>query len=90
MNSRINIAGMNIAQVISLATFLIGFITIWIQLEIRIAEVNVEVVDIKQDLLMHKSENRQDMELLRNENNDNTREILQKVDEIQIYLRNKK
>lgn len=80
---------MNLAQAISLATFLIGFITIWIHLEIRIAEVNVEVVNIKQDLAMHKTENRNDFELLRNENNANIREILQKIDEIQIYLRNR-
>jgi hypothetical protein len=90
MKPRINIAGMTMAQAISLCTFLVGFITIWIQLEIRIAEVNVDVVNIKQDLVMHKTENRNDLELIRQENNGNTREILQKVDEIQIYLRNKK
>jgi hypothetical protein len=90
MNSRINIAGMNLAQAVSLATFIIGFITIWIQLEIRIAEVNVEVVNIKQDMITHKAENRKDMEEMRNESNGNAREILRKVDEIQIYLRNKK
>jgi len=90
MNSLINKTGMTIYQAISLAGFLIGFVTIWIQLEIRIAEVNVEVTNIKQDLASYKTDNRKDMEVLRNENSSNTKEILNKVDEIQIYLRNKK
>ena len=38
----------------------------------------------------HETDNRNDLDILRTENNKNTREILRKVDEIQIYLRNKK
>ncbi|MCX6266822.1 MAG: hypothetical protein NTW16_05620 [Bacteroidetes bacterium] len=88
MNSRSNIAGMTISQMVSLTGFIMGFVTIWIHLEICIAEINVELTNLKQDLIQHKTDNRKDIEILRNDNAGNTREILRKVDEIQIYLRN--
>ena len=90
MNPRPNLAGMSISQLVSIAGFIMGFVTIWIHLEIRIAEINVELTNLKQDVVMHKTDNRKDLEILRTENNMNIREILRKVDEIQIYLRNKK
>ncbi len=90
MNARSHIAGMNLSQAVSIAGFIIGFVTIWIHLEIRIAEINVDLTNLKQDLIMHKNDNRKDMETLRNEINTDTKEILRKVDEIQIYLRNRK
>ncbi len=90
MRTRTSIAGISISQAVSLAGFIIAFITVWVQMEVRIAEVNVEVTNLKQDFLTHKTENRKDMDLLRNENIASTKEILQKVDEIQIYLRNRK
>jgi len=65
MNERTIIAGMTLSQAISLAGLIIAFITIWIHLEVRIAEVNVEIINIKQDLISHKSGNRKDLELLR-------------------------
>ncbi|MDP1620911.1 MAG: hypothetical protein Q8M08_01095 [Bacteroidales bacterium] len=81
---------MKFSQTVTVAGFIMGFVTIWIHLEICIAEINVDLTNLKQDVIMHKTDNRKDMELLRNDNNDNTLEILRKVDEIQIYLRNKK
>ena len=90
MSPRSTVAGMPMSQIISLAGFIIGFVTIWIHLEISIAEINVDLAYLKQDMLLHKSDNRKDLELLRNDNTGNTREILRRVDEIQIYLRNKK
>ncbi|MEI7727038.1 MAG: hypothetical protein WCK09_18150 [Bacteroidota bacterium] len=69
---------------------IIGFVTIWIHLEISIAEIYVDLSNLKQDLIVHKSDNRKDMEILRSENSNNTKVILEKVDEIQIYLRNRK
>jgi hypothetical protein len=88
MSPRSSLAGMTMSQIISLAGFIIGCVTIWIHLEISIAEINVDLANLKQDLLLHKTDNRKDIELLRNDNANNTREILRKVDEIQIYLRN--
>jgi hypothetical protein len=90
MESKSNLSGINMAQAVSIASFIIGFVTIWIHLEIRIAEINVDLTNLKQDMIIHKTDNRKDMEILRNENNNNTKAILEKVDEIQIYLRNKK
>ena len=42
---------------------------------------------MKQDLILHKSDNRKDLELLRTDLKGDTKEILRKIDEIQIYLR---
>ena len=90
MNARVSLAAVNVPQAVSIAGFIIGFVTIWIHLEIRIAEVYVDLTNLKQDMIVHKTDNRKDMEILRSENNNNTKVILEKVDEIQIYLRNKK
>ena len=90
MNARTTLADLNMSQIVSIAGFIIGFITIWIHLEICIAQINVDLSNLKQDVIIHKTDNRKDMEILRNENNNNTKMILDKVDEIQIYLRNKK
>lgn len=90
MTPRFNRSGLNISQLISIAGFILGIVTIWIHLEIRIAEINVDLTNLKQDFLTHKTDNRKDLDILRTENNKNTREILRKVDEIQIYLRNHK
>ena len=90
MNPRSSLAGLSLSQIISLAGFILGFFTIWIHLEIRIAEINVDLSNLKQDMIIHKTDNRKDLEILRNENNNNIREILRKVDEILIYLRNRR
>jgi hypothetical protein len=81
---------MSLAQATGLATFIAGVVTVWIHLEIRIAEINVELFNLKQDQVIYKSDTRRDMEIMRSENNSNTKEILRKVDEIQVYLRNNK
>ncbi|MCX6266767.1 MAG: hypothetical protein NTW16_05335 [Bacteroidetes bacterium] len=90
MTSHTNLNGLNISQLVSIAGFITGIVTIWIHLEIRIAEINVDLTNLKQEMISHKNDNRNDLDILRTENNKNTREILRKVDEIQIYLRNKK
>jgi len=63
--------------------FHLGFI--W---EIRLAEINVELSNLKQDLVFHKADNRKDLETLRSDLKSDTKEILRKIDEIEIYLRN--
>ena len=90
MNNRSNLAGMNISQLVSIAGFIVGIVTIWIHLEIRIAQIDVDLTNLKQDMIIHKADNRKDLEILRTETNTDTKEILRKVDEIQIYLRNHK
>jgi len=79
---------MPIAQSISLFTFLVAIISIWIHMEIRIAEINVEIANMKQDLLLHKADNQNDINLIRSDIKTDTKEILKRIDEIQIYLRN--
>lgn len=79
-----------IPKLVSIAGFIMGLLSIWVRMEISIAEINVELANLKQDMLFHKTENRKDAEMLRSENATNTREILRKVDEMQIYLRNRK
>ncbi|MCK9220819.1 MAG: hypothetical protein M0P47_12335, partial [Bacteroidales bacterium] len=61
---------------------------IWVQMEIRLAELNVEITNMKQDMMVHKTENRRDMETQRTDINTDMKEIIRKIDEIQIYLRN--
>ncbi|MCX6304064.1 MAG: hypothetical protein NT040_03760 [Bacteroidetes bacterium] len=51
-------------------------------MEIRLAELQVEIVNIMRDLMIHKSDNRKDFETLGNEIHTDTREILQRMDEI--------
>jgi len=81
------IFGMPMPQAISLLTFLIAIVSIWVHIEIRLAEINVELFNMKQDLILHKSDNRKDLESLRIDLKGDTKEILRKIDEIQIYLR---
>ena len=78
---------MPMPQAISLLTFLIAIVSIWVHIEIRLAEINVELFNMKQDLILHKSDNRKDLESLRIDLKGDTKEILRKIDEIQIYLR---
>jgi len=88
MPTKNTILGMPIAQAISLFTFLVAIVSIWIHMEIRIAEINVELTNMKQDLLLHKADNQNDIDLIRSDIKTDTKEILKKIDEIQIYLRN--
>jgi len=88
MQTKPTILGMPIAQSISLFTFLVAIISIWIHMEIRIAEINVEIANMKQDLLLHKADNQNDINLIRSDIKTDTKEILKRIDEIQIYLRN--
>jgi len=88
MNMKTTIFGIPLPQAISLITFLIAVISIWVHMEIRLAEINVELVNMKQDLHSHKVENTKDFDVLRGDIKSDTREILKKIDEIQIYLRN--
>ena len=81
------IFGMPMPQAISLLTFLVAIVSIWVHIEIRLAEINVELFNMKQDLILHKSDDRKDLELLRTDLKGDTKEILRKIDEIQIYLR---
>ena len=90
MNSRQTLFGMPLPQAIGFFSFLVIIISIWFHMEISIAELNVEIANVKQDLVVHKADNRRDFETLRAEINTDTKEILRKVDEIQIYLRNRK
>ena len=82
--------GLSITQFISVITFVMGIITIYIHLEVRVAEINVDLVNLKQDLRNHKAENRTDFETLHYDISSGNKEILRNVNEIQIYLRNKK
>ena len=85
MTSRSSIFGIPLSQVVSSGTFIVCVVSIWIHLEVRIAEVNIEIENLKQDINVHKTDNRRDYELLHND----MHEISGKIDEIQIYLRNK-
>ena len=88
MTTKPTILGMPIVQAISLFTFLIAIISIWVHMEIRIAQINVELTNMKQDFLLHKTDNRKDLLLIRSDIKTDTKEILKRIDEIQIYLRN--
>jgi len=48
---------MPMPQAISLLTFLVAIVSIWVHIEIRLAEINVELFNMKQDLILHKSDN---------------------------------
>ena len=84
------IFGLPLPQAISLLTFLVAIISVWVHMEIRLAEINVELTNLKQDLIFHKSDNSREIETLRSDIKSDTREILKKIDEIQIYLRDPK
>jgi cell division protein FtsL len=90
MKTKTTIFGMTLSQAIALFSFLITIISIWINMEIRIAEINVEITTLKEELQSHKTENRKDFETVQSNSSADSREILRKIDEIQIYLRNKK
>ncbi len=83
------IFGIPFTHAISLLSFMVVIISIWVHIEIRLAEINVELFNMKQDLVLHKTDNRKDLEILRSDLKVDTKEILRKIDEIQIYLRNK-
>ena len=90
MPTKTHIFGLPLPQFISLLTFLIAVISIWVHMEIRLAEINVEIINLKQDLLLHKSDNRKDLDLIRADIKSDNKEILRKIDEIQIYILNRK
>ncbi|MDD4554892.1 MAG: hypothetical protein PHP04_11865 [Bacteroidales bacterium] len=85
-----NILGLPLPQAISLFTFLLAIISIWVHMEIRLAELNVEITNLKQDLLLHKTDNTRNFDIIRSDIKADTKEILKRIDEIQIYLRNPK
>lgn len=87
MSPRLILTGINLSQIISFIGLIMGFFAIWLNIEVRLAAINVDLTNLKQDMIIHKSDNRKDLETLRNENNSNTRELIRKVDEMQIYLR---
>jgi len=82
-----HILGLPLPQAISLVTFLLAIISIWVHMEIRLAELNVEITNLKQDLFMHKADNSKNFDLIRSDIKSDTKEILKRIDEIQIYLR---
>ncbi|MEI6174934.1 MAG: hypothetical protein WCR01_14380 [Bacteroidota bacterium] len=87
MNARHTLFGLPIPQAIGLFSFVIAIVSIWVQMEIRLAELNVEIANLKQDMVIHKTENRRDLETQRTDINTDMKEIIRKIDEIQIYLR---
>ena len=82
--------GLPLSQGISFLSFLIAVISIWVHMEIRLAEINVEIINMKQDLFIHKSDNRKDMDLIRSDIKADNNEILGKIDQIQLYILNSK
>ena len=90
MNAKGTFLGLSLSQAIGFISFLLTIISIWVHLEVKVAELNVDITNLKQDLMVHKEDNRKDIESLRNDIKVSSEQILTKVDEIQIYLRNKK
>ncbi|MFH1081434.1 MAG: hypothetical protein V1766_14460 [Pseudomonadota bacterium] len=90
MSHRLSLFGMSLPQSISLISFILALASIWLHMEIRIAEINVDLANLKQDMVQHKTDNRKDFDILRSDINGDTQEIIRKIDEIQIYLRNNK
>lgn len=90
MTLKPTIFGLSLPQAISLFTFLLAIISVWVHMEIRLAEVNVEITNLKQDMLLHKADNTKDFDAIRSDIKSDTKEILKRIDEIQIYLRNNK
>ena len=87
MTTRSTLFGLSRSQSVSIISFLLALASVWTHMEIRIAEINVDLVNLKQNLVQHKTDNRNDFDILRNAMNDDTKEIIHKIDEIQIYLR---
>ena len=90
MKPKPTLFGFPLSQAIGLFTFLIAVISIWVHMEIRLAEINVEIVNMKQDLFVHKSDNRKDIELIHADIKSDNKEILGKIDQIQLYILNNK
>ncbi|MDD4604144.1 MAG: hypothetical protein PHF97_10100 [Bacteroidales bacterium] len=88
MTAKHTLFGIPVPQAVGLFSFVIAIVSIWVQMEIRLAELNVEITNMKQDMMVHKTENRRDMETQRTDINTDMKEIIRKIDEIQIYLRN--
>ena len=82
------IFGFPILQAISLATFIAGIISVWVHLEIQIAAINVEIINLKKNVEQHIADNRNEIDALKIDIKSDTREILKQVNEIQVYLRN--
>ena len=76
MSSRITLLGMNLPHAISLITLFLALASIWLHMEIRIAEINVDLINLRQTVVQHKTDI-----------NSDTKTIIHKIDEIQIYLR---
>ena len=87
MTTRSTLFGLSRSQSVSIISFLLALASVWTHMEIRIAEINVDLVNLKQNLVQHKTDNHNDFDILRNAMNDDTKEIIHKIDEIQIYLR---
>ncbi len=87
MTRRSYIFGLPFPQAISLLTFLLAIISIWVHMEIQLAELKVEITNFNQDLLLHKTDNTRSFEIIRSDIKSNTMVILKRIDEIQIYLR---
>ena len=83
------ILGLPIPHAVSLVTFVAGVISVWVHLEIQIAAINVEIVNIKKNLDQHITDNRKEIDILKVDIKSDTREILKQINEIQIHLRNK-
>jgi len=81
------IFGLPVTQAISLATFIMGVISVWVHLEIQIAAINVEIINLKKNIEQHCSDNRKELDVLKVDIKSDTREILKQINEIQVYLR---
>jgi hypothetical protein len=90
MTAKTQILGLPLPHFISLFTFMIAVVSIWGHMEIRLAELNIEIINIKQDLSLHKADNRKDLDLIRSDIKSDNKEILRKIDEIQLYILNQK
>jgi hypothetical protein len=89
MNPRTSsLLGLSVPQFFSLVSFLIAVISIWVHMEIRLAEINVEIINMKQDLFVHKADNRKDIEMIHADIKSDNKEILGKIDQIQLYILN--
>jgi len=88
MTRNTKIWGIPVIQAISVATFIMGIISVWVHLEIQIAAINVEIINLKKNADAHSAENRKEIDALKIDIKSDTREILKQINEIQVYLRN--
>jgi len=56
MTIKSTILGLSLPRVISLLTFLLAIISIWVLMEIRLAELNVEITNLKKNLFLYKAD----------------------------------